>query len=84
MSHVNAALDISHSFLASIDRVIFMFLPLNSFLNMLADLTYVFLSSSFLKVYESMCNWHCRVFDPCVFNRLSFLCYRFLQKLFDL
>ena len=34
---------------ASIDRVIFIFLPLNSFLNILADLTYLFLSSSFLK-----------------------------------
>ena len=34
---------------APVDQVIFLFLPLNSFLNMFADLTYVFISSSLLK-----------------------------------
>ena len=29
------------------------------------------------------CNWLCKAFNPCVFNRHSYLCHRFLQKLFD-
>ena len=37
-----------------------------------------------LEADESMCNWLCKAFNPCVFNRHSYLCYRFLQKLFDL
>ena len=37
-----------------------------------------------LEADESICNWLCKAFNPGVFNRHSCLCYRFLQKLFDL
>ena len=48
MSRVKAAFDIHQSCLVksffSIDRVIFIFLPIISFLNIFDDLTYLFLS----------------------------------------
>ena len=54
MSHLNAVFDVHHSLWwnlssASIDLVIFLFLPLSSFFNMFADLVNLFLSQSFME-----------------------------------
>ena len=33
---------------------------------------------------ESMCDRLCGAFNPCIFNRHPYFCYRFFQKLYDL
>ena len=50
MSRVNAAFDVAT---APIDCDMFIFLPLNPFLKMFADLTFLFLSSLFLKCMKA-------------------------------
>ena len=89
MSHVNAAFDMSHSFLVKsffcVHWSSHLYLPSSQISSQHVRWPDVFVPLVInLKADESMCNWLCKAFNPYVFNRHSCLCHRFLQKLFDL
>ena len=88
MPRVNAAFDISRSFL------IFRLRPLiesslSSFLSalffsMFTDLTFLFISSSFLKKMKACVNGFAWRSILAIFDRHSYFCYRLPQQSFDL
>ena len=65
---------------ASIGLVIFIFLPLNIF----ADLMNLFLSPSFFEVDERVCGRLCGALNSCISDVHSYFIYRFFQELCNL
>ena len=89
MFHVDTVFDVLHSCCgtfssASTDLVIFLFLPLNSFFNIFADLMNLFLSPLFFEVDERVCDRLCGALNSCIPDVHSYFIYRFLQELCNL